>query len=119
MIKEWVVGVTPELKEALIKNLNEAKTLENGKQFLVEHYVGTFIGLKVEIFSDEHPPPHFRVKNGSKSANYSIKDCEKINGNMTGMDKSIKKWHSENKEKLIEIWNNSRPSDCPVGVYRE
>lgn len=75
--------------------------------------------LRVEVFSNEHPPPHFRVKCGSETANYQIKDCAQLNGRLKGSYRAIKRWHTENKPKLIEAWNSRRPTDCPVGAYRE
>lgn len=78
-------------------------------------------GAKIEIFSNEHPPPHFRVKYQGSTANYSIKDCSRVNGSgeVTRFEKNIFKWWKKNKQILIDIWNERRPSDCPVGVYRE
>ena len=78
-------------------------------------------GAKVEIFSNEHPPPHFRIKYQGSTANYSIKDCSRLNGGgeVIRFEKNTYKWWKKNKQKLIDIWNERRPSDCPVGEYRE
>jgi type I restriction enzyme, R subunit len=75
--------------------------------------------LKVEIFANEHPPPHFRVKYGSETANYRISDCHKLNGGLDRYDSVIRHWHSKNKPTLIDYWNKLRPSNCPVGQYVE
>jgi len=71
------------------------------------------------VFSNEHPPPHFGVKCGSETANYTIKDCVPLNRELRGYYRAISTWHAENKAKLIEAWNSRRPTDCPVGAYRE
>ncbi len=81
--------------------------------------VDRFKGLKIEVFSKEHPPPHFRVSFSGESANYRISDCEQLNGGLGRHCSVIKEWHAENKPKLIEIWDARRPTDCPVGAYRE
>jgi hypothetical protein len=75
--------------------------------------------LKIEIFANEHPPPHFRVKYAGETANYRIRDCEQLNGGLRRHYRVIRDWHSKNKPALIDAWNNFRPSDCPVGHYVE
>jgi uncharacterized protein DUF4160 len=90
-----------------------------GRRLLVEAKVGQINGLKVEIFSDEHPPPHFRVSFQGEAAIYSIKDGERITGGLGRFDRNIHRWHRTNKDKLIAKWDETRPSDCPVGPYRE
>lgn len=75
--------------------------------------------LRIEVFSREHPPPHFRVICGSESANFRIKDGSMINGRLDRYARVIKKWHKKHRDLLIETWDSRRPSDCPVGEYRE
>ncbi len=81
--------------------------------------VGRTNGLTMAILSDEHAPPHFRVRYQGETANFRIKDGEHINGGLKQHHKAIKKWHAVNKQKLIATWDSTRPSDCPVGKYRE
>lgn len=80
--------------------------------------VGRINGHKVEVFSNEHPPPHFRVSATGESANYRIENCEPTTPGLERHQRSIKRWHSMNKHLLIRMWNEMRPSDCPVGIYR-
>ena len=75
--------------------------------------------LKIEVFANEHPPPHFRVKYAGETANYRIGDCEQINGGLQRYYRIIRDWHSKHKAKLVESWNTFRPTDCPVGEYVE
>ena len=81
--------------------------------------VDQFTGLRVEVYAREHPPPHFRVSCQRGSANYRISNCTQLSGNLRREYSTIRAWHAENKDKLIEAWNRMRPSDCPVGEYRE
>lgn len=83
--------------------------------------IGRFNGLKVEVFSREHPPPHFRIRLNELTANFTIGDCKWLNGNkeLFRYRKNVFKWWRENKQLLIDYWNDNRPSDCPVGPYRE
>ena len=93
--------------------------------FLTEAHVDRINGVKIEIFSNEHPPPHFRVKYQGSTANYRIADCTRINGSgqVLHYEKNIQHWWKKNryanKQKLIDFWDSNRPSDCPVGKYRE
>jgi len=77
-------------------------------------------GLKIEMYSNEHPPPHFHVKSPNVDASFDIKNCEKLNGNINKKDyKLIKYWHKKAKNELIKAWNEIRPTDCVVGNYKE
>lgn len=90
-------------------------------QFSTEFLVKEITGLKIEVFANEHPPPHFRVKHADGVANYRISDCVRINGRgkILKHERAIRKWWEDNKGELINAWNNHRPSGCPVGEYRE
>ena len=125
---EYVVQVPAELEDELSKSFASGRIIEflddNLSTYSVEFkkvHVDYLKGAKIEIFSNEHPPPHFRVKYQGSTANYSIKDCSRVNGSgeVIRFEKNIIKWWNENKQRLIAIWNERRPSDCPVGVYKE
>ena len=116
---EWVVNLPGELEAELAESFQKGPIYKGGLRFLNEELVERIDGLIIEIFANEHPPPHFRVKYAGETANYTIKDCRKINGGLSRWQRNIKEWHQQNKPLLIEIWNKSRPSDCPVGEYRE
>lgn len=105
-----------DLRSALVDLDKPVKSKpENSFELLVDR----FAGLKIELFSREHPPPHFRVICGGETANYRILDCYKLNGGLNREYRIIRDWHSKNKNKLIETWNKLRPSNCPVGEYLE
>lgn len=72
-------------------------------------------GFKVEIFADEHPPPHFRVKYQHMTANFSITTCERLNGSLPLRDRDIRKWWQKYRLAIASAWNAHRPSDCTVG----
>ena len=118
-MSEWVV-FAPTLAASLAADFRNGPILDDdGRRFLTEETVANLDGLKIQIFSNEHPPPHFRVEYAGETANFSIKDCSKLNGGLTRWDRNIRRWHASHKSQLIEVWNRTRPSDCPVGEYRE
>ena len=75
-------------------------------------------GLRMHIYADEHPPPHFHVTYNGEENSFRIDDASPLypNGDLKKWFKNIKKWHKENKDELVLAWNRMRPEDCPVGV---
>lgn len=124
-MKEYVVEAPNSIVGELAESIQQGPILQivggNGLRFLGEETVARINGVKVEIFANEHPPPHFRVKFQNSTANYSISDCRRINGSgeILKYEKNIQLWWQENQSSLIEAWDRLRPSDCPVGKYGE
>lgn len=114
--QEVVVTLKDEETASLRRSLALPRDA-TGAVLLEDAQVARFNGLKVEVFSNEHPPPHFRVKYQSESNNFTICECEPLNGgSLRKYFGNIKKWwNDEGKELLIKAWNERRPSDCPVG----
>jgi len=93
---------------------------DQGTQRLTEAVLDRIDGLRVEVRVREHGPPHFHVIAAGESNSFSIRDCSPLEGSgLKGSFRQIRKWHEENKEKLIALWNDMRPSHCPVGRYHE
>jgi hypothetical protein len=121
--KEWTTGQLQDLAESLERDFEYGPVIEeteSGKlRISLEHTVGKLGKLKFEVFSKEHAPPHFRVSYGGECANFSIRDCSKLNGGLNQYEKNIEIWHRDNKQTIIDKWNSTRPGDCPVGPYVE
>lgn len=126
---EYVVELDPDLVKPLEDDISQGEIIgyQNGRpvrkdpEIRIDFQVAFFDGLKVELFSNEHPPPHFRVKYQGSTANFAIADCHPINGDsgVLRYRRNVKRWWKGNKQLLIKIWNERRPSDCTVGEYRE
>lgn len=73
--------------------------------------------LKINMYANEHPPPHFHASYDREENSFRIDDCSPLypNGGLTKWFKTIKKWHKDHKAELIATWNKMRPSDCPLG----
>jgi Domain of unknown function (DUF4160) len=119
-MNEWVVVIPGKPRNDLALSFQHGPIInDQGVRSLLEHEVGKLNGLKIEVFSDEHPPPHFRVKFGSETNCFRIADCKPMYGDsLKQYFRNIKKWHYDYKQVLIDAWNTTRPSDCPVGRYR-
>jgi hypothetical protein len=119
MISEWLVE-DDDLARTLAASFAQGPIInDRGLRYFGEETVANIGGLKIQIFAREHPPPHFRVLYAGESADYQISDCRKLIGGLAKWDRTIRAWHAQNKDKLIDTWNRTRPSDCPVGAYRE
>lgn len=83
----------------------------------IEFIVDIYHGLRIMMFFDEHPPPHFAVQYNGETASFSIEAGARLRGNrgLERHEQKIKEWWKDHKTLLIESWNRSRPSDCPVG----
>ena len=132
---EWIVEVPDEIAASLEWSLDQGAMfgdeevaelrrlgvhVEPGMWNLFEHIVKTNNAFKVEIFSDEHPPPHFRVLYAGESNCFRIDDCSPMyEKGLKRYWKNIREWHNSNKQTLIDTWNRTRPSGCDVGAFRE
>ena len=47
------------------------------------HLVERKGNIKIEVYSNEHSPPHFHVKGSEINASFSIRDCELIDGSIS------------------------------------
>jgi len=88
----------------------------DGQLYNIKQLVAKVNGLHFEINSKEHAPPHFHVKGGDIDATFSINDGEMLHGNIDNRRKALVGWwYTRSRDKLITVWNETRPSDCPVG----
>jgi hypothetical protein len=108
-----------DLAWLLERFLQECEVVEhNGETQLIfkRARVGQIGGLKIEIYANEHAPPHFHVKSNEIDAVFTISDCKLLKGTVSSKDERlINYWHSGSKSKLVEMWNRMRPANCPVG----
>jgi Domain of unknown function (DUF4160) len=119
VVDKWCVLVPETLAVELSESFRKGPIVDDqGRRLLSELKVAGFDGFKVEIFADEHPPPHFRVSHAGETANFSITDCKKLNGGLHRYDRNIRTWHAANRAILIERWNTHRPTDCTVGPVK-
>jgi hypothetical protein len=119
MNREWTVNAE-DLARSLAQSFLQGPIIDDrGTRMLGEELVATLDGLRIHIFSREHPPPHFRVTYAGESADFQISDCAKLVGGLKNWERTIRTWHAGHKDDLIETWNRTRPTDCPVGAYRE
>jgi len=77
---EWYVSVDEPTVQELANSLASGPLNEDGTHRLEEVVVGRINGLKVEIFANEHPPPHFKVSFQGEANTF---DC-RVSGHCAG-----------------------------------
>ena len=107
----------PMLSEEDIEQLRAlGVNVTPGMRNLTEYLIKTVNQFKVEIYSNEHPPPHFHVSYNGEANSFRIDNGEPLyDKGLKRYWKNIRDWHSDNKSTLIKVWNETRPSNCPVG----
>ena len=93
---------------------------EDNSLIHIKKLVAEVRGLRIEIYPNEHPPPHFHVRAPSIAATFDIRTCELLQGRILGREQRLVEWwHKRSRRQLIRIWNSTRPADCPVGPIDE
>ena len=122
------------LDELLAKKIREAATIEDlartlqefmeqnvvrsdGLLMSIKAVVGRYNGLRFEIHTDDHDPPHFHVVAEGIRARFTIEDCLLLKGDAIGGsdERTVRYWHKLGKTRLIEFWDRLRPSDSLHG----
>lgn len=92
----------------------------DGRLYSIRQLVAKVNGLRIEVYAREHPPPHFHIRGGDVDATFSLIDCSFIEGQISGRERALVEWwYRRSRSVLIRVWNESRPSDCPVGPVPE
>ena len=88
----------------------------DGTLLTVKRQIERVKGLKIHLYANDHAPPHFHVKGHDVDATFTIADCTYLVGNIDGRDVGLVQWwYRRSRQLLVDEWNSSRPSDCPVG----
>lgn len=97
--------------------INAGATFFNEQIIETKKLVEKYNGIKIEIHPNDHVPPHFHISANGNNASLAIDDCRVLenSGFSPKVIKNIKDWFLYSKDRLIEVWNDTRPSDCTVG----
>lgn len=69
--------------------------------------------LKIFVYTDDHPPPHFHVVTDRYNARFSITSCAFLGAKgryARRHERLIRSWHGHNSELLAAAWAKTRPS---------
>ena len=68
-------------------------------------------GIRIEIFTDDHPPPHFHVRAGKMRAKFDIATGELLRGSLDKRSmRKVRQWMTVNGDLLMQVWISSRPN---------
>jgi Domain of unknown function (DUF4160) len=91
----------------------------DGRLLNIKALVDAVGPLRIVIHPNEHPPPHFHVVADGINASFAIEDCALLNGKIGDRERSlVEYWHRKGRPRLVDVWNKTRPSDCPVGPIK-
>ena len=92
----------------------------DGTLYNIKQLVARVNGLNIEVFAREHPPPHFHISGGGIDATFSLADCAYLKGRIGGRERALVEWwYQRSRSTLVRAWNESRPTNCPVGPMLE
>ena len=79
--------------------------------------VCTFSGAKIQLFWDEHPPPHFHVMQGEYDCSLRIDTLAILEGDLPSRLLSVvRSWAGAHRVELIEGWNRCRELQPPSKI---
>jgi hypothetical protein len=71
--------------------------------------ISIFEGIKIEMYYDDHNPPHFHATYGGRLAIISIKQCCVIKGSLPSKQLlKVLKWNNDKQSELIKNWELAR-----------
>ncbi|MBI3772160.1 MAG: DUF4160 domain-containing protein [Gammaproteobacteria bacterium] len=76
--------------------------------------ISIFYGIVIQMFWDEHAPPHFHALYGEYEVLIDIRTLETLRGKMPRRALAlILEWASEHREELMEDWNLCEARQTP------
>lgn len=82
----------------------------DGQLYFIKQQMGIVRNMKIEMYSNDHNPPHFHVKStcGSIDAVFGLYDGIYIKGTINSNDKKrIEEYYVHCHKKLIDFWVNN------------
>ena len=95
----------------LLRALNNTQVLPDGTVYEIKQQMGRINGLKIEMYHNDHNPPHFHVKSncGTIDATFKLDDCSLLNGEISRADyQRIKYFFDSKKEILVKFWEETK-----------
>lgn len=88
---------------------NEIKKFYNSvfELYEIRGRVGEIKGIKFDVYTRDHNPPHVHAKYDKYEISISLIDFKVLVGNIPEKNKNIAiKWVKKNKDMLLNEWNN-------------
>lgn len=76
-----------------------------------------FLGIVIQMFFDEHNPPHFHARYAEKKGTFDIRTLNMIEGNLPGKVRSlIIEWAELHQKELLDDWNLAQKGILPNSI---
>lgn len=111
--------IKDSLQTQLEKYINKTMYHPEWGVYFIKELVSQIRNMKIEIYSNDHNPPHFHVKSKDNSINttFRLDNCEFIQGSINIKDqKRIEAFFEDEQTKVImkEMWNKSKDNTRKV-----
>ena len=85
--------------------------------------IAIFYGIVIQMYWNDHNPPHIHAIYGGYSATFDIRTGERLDGTMTRQgSRLVKDWIDGNRDALLANWERARcfePLETIMGVDDE
>jgi len=113
------MNVKEVLSQYLERYINQTIVNEEFGVYFIKELVGRTRNMKIEIYGNDHNPPHFHVKSNDLSidATFRLDDCELLKGEIGRKDKKrIEAFFADQKSQLLmrELWNKSKSGNSKI-----
>jgi hypothetical protein len=79
--------------------------------------ISRFYGIVIQMYGNDHPPPHFHARYGSQAAMISINPISVLQGTLERRALSmVLEWAALHQSELIENWKLLEADRMPVKI---
>ena len=92
----------------LNRYINRTVVWPDGTVLEIKEFLGNIRNLKIEMYPNDHNPPHFHVKTKCETINakFKLEDCSLISGRINKKDyKRIQAFYEKMHDELWKYWN--------------
>ncbi|MDR2231743.1 MAG: DUF4160 domain-containing protein [Tannerella sp.] len=80
-------------------------------------YISTFFGLLIQMYFDEHNPPHIHVRFQNDKAIFNIQNGDMTHGNLSNRNRRlVQAWIELHRDELILNWELCRNDEQPFKI---
>ena len=79
--------------------------------------MSVFYGMAIQMYWDDHAPPHFHVRYGGYLATFGIESLQLLTGSLPrNAERLVLEWAAEHQTELRENWNLCRSNLHPLPI---
>jgi len=79
--------------------------------------ISVFFGITIQMFWNDHEPPHLHATHGEMTAAISIDSAEELSGGLPASSmRLVKRWVALHQEELLDNWQRCRSGDVPLSI---